>query len=72
MHRVKMARIDNPMPLWSIPYVHNTHTRVERIDTRVRPALFFADRARAERECNATGNKDGGDGTYRVAPRRGG
>lgn len=46
MHRVKMARIDNPMPLWSIPYMHNTHTRVERIDTRARLALFFADRAR--------------------------
>lgn len=45
MHRVKMARIDNPMPLWSIPYMHNTHIRVERIDTRARLALFLADRA---------------------------
>ena len=34
MHRVKMARIDNSMPLWSIPYMHNTHRRVERIDIR--------------------------------------
>lgn len=41
MHRVKMARIDNPMPSWSIPYMHNTHTRARRIDIRARLLLLL-------------------------------
>lgn len=49
------------MPSWSIPYIHNTHTRARRIDIRTRLLFFYRPTAGRNRGNATTGNKGGED-----------